>query len=51
MSNSPAGHAHEDFALEQRLGTLLRAGVILSACVMLIGGIMYLASQDRKSVV
>lgn len=45
MSNSPAGHAHEDFALEQRLGTLLRAGVILSACVTLVGGIMYLASH------
>jgi uncharacterized membrane protein len=45
MSESPAGHAHEDFALEQRLGTLLRGGVILSASVTLIGGIMFLASH------
>jgi uncharacterized membrane protein len=43
MSESIAGNAHEDFALEQRLGTLLRAGVILSAAVTLIGGIMFLA--------
>lgn len=38
----PDGNAHEDFALEQRLGTLLRAGVIVSAAVTLLGGIMYL---------
>ena len=43
MSDRRAGNAHEDYALEQRLGTLLRAGVILSAAVTLIGGIMYLA--------
>lgn len=43
MSDSPSGHPHEDFALEQRLGTLLRGGVILSAAVTLIGGIMHLA--------
>jgi uncharacterized membrane protein len=45
MSERPAGNAHEDFALEQRLGTLLRGGVILSAAVTLIGGIMYLAAH------
>jgi uncharacterized membrane protein len=45
MSEPLAGNAHEDFALEQRLGTLLRGGVILSAAVTLIGGIMYLAAH------
>jgi uncharacterized membrane protein len=45
MSEQLAGHAHEDFELEQRLGTLLRGGVILSAAVTLIGGIMYLAAH------
>jgi Predicted membrane protein len=43
MSKAPRGNPHEDFALEQRLGTLLRSGVIISAAVTLIGGIMYLA--------
>jgi uncharacterized membrane protein len=45
MSEKPVGNAHEDYALEQRLGTLLRAGVILSAAVTLLGGIMYLAAH------
>lgn len=45
MSEMPAEHGHEDFALEQRLGTLLRGGVILSAGVTLIGGIMFLLSH------
>jgi len=45
MSTPPASNPHEDFELEQRLGILLRAGVILSAAVTLIGGIMYLASH------
>jgi uncharacterized membrane protein len=45
MSEAPAEDGHEDFALEQRLGTLLRGGVILSASVTLIGGIMFLASH------
>jgi uncharacterized membrane protein len=49
MSERPAGNAHEDFALEQRLGTLLRAGVVLSAAVTLIGGIMYLAVHGGAS--
>ena len=43
MSTRPTSNPHEDYALEQRLGILLRAGVILSAAVTLIGGIMYLA--------
>ncbi|MEP7086713.1 MAG: DUF1634 domain-containing protein [Gemmatimonadota bacterium] len=45
MSELPTPHAHEDFALEQRLGTLLRGGVILSAAVTLIGGVLYLAAH------
>jgi uncharacterized membrane protein len=45
MNETPAGNAHEDFALEQRLGTLLRGGVILSAAVTLLGGIVYLAAH------
>lgn len=45
MNEIPGDHSHEDFALEQRLGTLLRAGVLLSAAVTLIGGIMYLAAH------
>lgn len=48
MSEPTAGNAHEDFELEQRLGTLLRAGVILSACVTLLGGIMYLAGHAME---
>ena len=43
MSDTPVTTAHEDFALEQRLGILLRAGVVVSAAVTLIGGVMYLA--------
>jgi uncharacterized membrane protein len=39
---------HEDFALEQRLGLLLRGGVILSAAVTLIGGIMYLVAHGSE---
>jgi uncharacterized membrane protein len=50
MSESPAEHGHEDYALEQRLGTLLRGGVILSASVTLIGGIMFLASHGTVPV-
>jgi uncharacterized membrane protein len=42
MSTIPRNDSHEEFELEQRLGTLLRAGVILSAMVTLVGGIMYL---------
>jgi uncharacterized membrane protein len=45
MTQPPVANPHEDYALEQRLGTLLRAGVILSASVTLIGGIMYLAAH------
>ena len=41
MNNQP----HKDYALEQRLGMLLRLGVIISAAVTLIGGIMYLAAH------
>lgn len=43
MSDEPLNHSREDFALEQRLGSLLRAGVLLSAIVTLVGGVMYLA--------
>jgi uncharacterized membrane protein len=50
MSENPAEHEHEDFALEQRLGTLLRGGVILSASVTLIGGIMFLATHGNVPV-
>ncbi|HEY2898032.1 MAG TPA: DUF1634 domain-containing protein [Gemmatimonadaceae bacterium] len=50
MSESPADREHEDFALEQRLGTLLRGGVILSASVTLIGGVMFLASHGNVPV-
>lgn len=45
MTRPPVTNPHEDYALEQRLGTLLRGGVILSATVTLIGGIMYLATH------
>ena len=50
MSETSAEHGHEDFALEQRLGTLLRGGVILSASVTLIGGIMFLATHGNVPV-
>ena len=49
MSDQLGGRAHEDFELEQRLGTLLRAGVVLSAVVTLLGGIMYLAAHGGAS--
>lgn len=48
MTEPLAGKSHEDFALEQRLGILLRGGVILSATVTLIGGIMFLAAHGRE---
>jgi uncharacterized membrane protein len=50
MSEPLAGKTHEDFVLEQRLGMLLRGGVILSAAVTLIGGIMYLAVHGSSPV-
>ena len=50
MNDMHGEHGHEDFALEQRLGTLLRGGVILSASVTLIGGIMFLASHGNVPV-
>ena len=50
MSETPAEEGHEDFALEQRLGTLLRGGVILSASVTLIGGIIFLVSHGSAPV-
>jgi len=50
MSDLSPGNPHEDFALEQRLGTLLRGGVILSAAVTLIGGIMFLAVHGSAPV-
>ena len=50
MSEAPAERGHEDFALEQRLGALLRGGVILSASVTLIGGIMFLATHGGAHV-
>jgi uncharacterized membrane protein len=45
MSKPPMHQSHEDFALEQRLGTLLRAGVLLAAFVTLVGGVMYLMAH------
>ncbi len=48
MSEFTSVNAHEDFALEQRLGGLLRGGVILSAVVTLIGGIMFLAVHGAE---
>lgn len=44
-TNMEMQRSHEDFALEQRLGTLLRAGVLLAAAVTLVGGVMYLAAH------
>jgi len=49
MSLTPESTAHEDYELEQRLGILLRAGVILSATVTLIGGILYLLQHGGDS--
>jgi uncharacterized membrane protein len=46
MSDLHSDQSHEDFALEQRLGALLRGGVLLSALVTLVGGVMYLASHS-----
>ncbi len=47
MSERAEIGGHDEFELEQRLGTLLRAGVLLSALVTLIGGVMYLLSHGH----
>jgi uncharacterized membrane protein len=36
-----------DFRLEQIMGNLLRAGVVLAASVVLAGGVWYLATQGE----
>ena len=37
-----------DFRLEQIVGNLLRAGVVLAAAVVLAGGVWYLAEQGTE---
>lgn len=37
-----------DYKLEQIIGALLRAGVVLSAIVVLAGGVMYLAQHGTE---
>jgi uncharacterized membrane protein len=39
-----------DFRLEQIVGNLLRAGVVLAAAVVLAGGVWYLAEQGAERV-
>jgi uncharacterized membrane protein len=40
--------AWTDEQLERVMGNLLRAGVLLAAAVVLVGGIMYLAQRGRE---
>ncbi len=49
MSENAERGSHDEFELEQRLGTLLRVGVILSAAVTLAGGVMYLLSHAHDA--
>ena len=37
----------DDEQVDQTIGTLLRAGVILAACVVLVGGVWFLAQFGR----
>lgn len=37
-----------DFRIEQIIGNLLRAGVIIAAVVVLAGGVLYLAHHGRE---
>lgn len=39
-----------DYKLEQIIGNLLRAGVVLSAIVVLVGGVMYLVQHGGERV-
>ena len=47
--NEPA-HAWTDQRIDQILGNLLRAGVILASAVVLVGGGMYLARHADEKV-
>jgi len=39
-----------DFRIEVIIGTLLRTGVMLAACVVLVGTVIYLAHHGRDAV-
>src|SRR5436305_137984 len=45
-----AGPPPRDERVEQILGNLLRAGVVLAAAVVLAGGVVYLAHHGRDRV-
>jgi uncharacterized membrane protein len=43
-----AEHFSEEHQMEQTLGNLLRAGVLLAAAVVLAGGVVYLVRHGRE---
>jgi uncharacterized membrane protein len=45
---APSGHDWSDERVEQRLGNLLRAGVLLAAAVVACGGIVYLIRHGTE---
>jgi uncharacterized membrane protein len=46
----PAHHGWSDERVEQVVGNLLRTGVVLSAAVVLLGGVIYLWRHAREPV-
>ena len=41
--------ARTDQRIDELMGLLLRSGVILAACIVLLGGVIYLARHPRPS--
>ena len=41
--------ARTDQRIDELMGLLLRSGVILAACIVLVGGVIYLARHPRPS--
>lgn len=49
MNNTPAKTtAERDFQLEQALGRLLRAGVMISAALVALGAVIYLSREGNQ---
>jgi uncharacterized membrane protein len=47
-AGEPAAHGWSDERVEQVVGNLLRAGVLLSALVVGLGGLLFLSREGRK---
>src|SRR5689334_9622152 len=48
MNKSPASAEWDDQRIEIIIGTLLRTGVILSAAIVLLGGVLYLTRYGHQ---